>query len=653
MNKAAAATFTIPAGTTNLYAHMAAWNGEAQTVTVSGDCFDADKSIDIVADANISGSGTTYDIDDAKAPTDYFKEIVLDKEVTEPTEITITAASGKRFVLFGVNQEGGVLPVLESIEIKGDLTTKTGYKAGDALNLDGLTVEATYSIGGVAQTPVDITDKLGDGLTLTYDPLVENQTEITITATYGDKSDDITITGLDPVASADPKIYVSTLNVNFASVEVGESVPAAETVTVTLTNVASVTATLGGTNADAFSVSPASLTESGDITISILANTDAAASYAATLTISDGEGGADDKTVNLSFEVTDPVTPEDPEVRKTWDLSIASYDANPTEEQVTWSATYVNMVADKANSTTAANNYLGGDANNRTSSRFYKNSTLTITPNAKEITSVVFTATSDSYATALATSTWTNATATVNNKAVTVSPTDGESAISAVISATCGFSAVQVNYKEITPEQPGEPNYKTIRTGLNAGEYYTMCLNKAVEAFRGGSVWRVVSKDQNGIDVILEEVTNTEAGRPYIFFATATKFEVAYTGDAVGAPVNDAENNGLIGSFSQVQVPNVITNYIIYNNALYYVDGTNVYVGANRAYLDMTGVPAYSNNQQGAPRRRVTMTVHGEQTTTGIDALNAAEAPVKVMINGQMYILRGEKMYDATGRLVK
>ena len=69
----------------------------------------------------------------------------------------------------------------------------------------------------------------------------------------------------------------------------------------------------------------------------------------------------------------------------------------------------------------------------------------------------------------------------------------------------------------------------------------------------------------------------------------------------------------------------------------------------------MGGVPPYSNEpQQGnAPRRRVTMAVHGEQVATGIDALNASDAPVKVLINGQLYILRGEKMFDAKGQLVK
>ena len=203
--------------------------------------------------------------------------------------------------------------------------------------------------------------------------------------------------------------------------------------------------------------------------------------------------------------------------------------------------------------------------------------------------------------------------------------------------------------------KPGEPVYTTVRKDLTPNAYYTMCLENEVTAVQGASIWRVLSKAQNGTDVILEEVTGKlDAGRPYIFYATADKLEVVYTGAAVSTPVEEG-NNGLVGSFTQEQIGKVNTNYIIYNNALYYVNTDNVYVGAHRAYLDMTNVPNYSNEpQQGnAPRRRVTMAVHGPQVATGIDALNASDAPVKVLINGQLFIIRGEKMFDAKGQLVK
>jgi hypothetical protein len=45
----------------------------------------------------------------------------------------------------------------------------------------------------------------------------------------------------------------------------------------------------------------------------------------------------------------------------------------------------------------------------------------------------------------------------------------------------------------------------------------------------------------------------------------------------------------------------------------------------------------------------------GENTATGIDEITNDQSPItnKVLINGQLFILRGEQMFDATGRLVK
>ena len=173
-----------------------------------------------------------------------------------------------------------------------------------------------------------------------------------------------------------------------------------------------------------------------------------------------GEGGGEEPTPD----------PEEPTpgtggeaLSYTWNLSEASYSA-ASENQVTWSSTDVNMVVDKANSTTNANNYL---PTTRTSSRFYKSSNLTITPEANvTITSVVFTATSTSYASALQGSTWTNASASANSTTVTVTvtPTNGASAISATIGGTCGFTGVTVHYTKATSGEPEPVIVKTLKS---------------------------------------------------------------------------------------------------------------------------------------------------------------------------------------------
>ncbi|MCR5548060.1 MAG: Ig-like domain-containing protein, partial [Bacteroidales bacterium] len=96
-----------------------------------------------------------------------------------------------------------------------------------------------------------------------------------------------------------------------------------------------------------------------------------------------------------------------------------------------------------------SNNYLPGVGDTpRTSSRFYTNSILTITPGAGySIKKIEFVATTEGYVTALKNSTWTNASASASGTLVTVTPTDGTSELSALIKATCGFTLVKVFYE--------------------------------------------------------------------------------------------------------------------------------------------------------------------------------------------------------------
>ena len=151
------------------------------------------------------------------------------------------------------------------------------------------------------------------------------------------------------------------------------------------------------------------------------------------------------------------------------DLSTATYDA-ASDELVTWTCDYATMENTIGTGTTKPNNYLGG-ANS--SSRMYKNNVMTITPsNGYIIAYVEFDATTSGYATALKNSTWNNASATVNNLLVTVTPTDGSAAFGATIGGTCGFTEVRFY---ITPKSLLKPA-STIKTisGVESNEGATV-----------------------------------------------------------------------------------------------------------------------------------------------------------------------------------
>ena len=170
--------------------------------------------------------------------------------------------------------------------------------------------------------------------------------------------------------------------------------------------------------------------------------------YNGTITLT--SEGAETVTVALAGSVTAPEA-----ANVTWDLSTNSYDEVTNENVVTWSSAYVTMTNSSENGGTKASNYLGGDANNRTSSRFYNGNNLTIAPAlGYMITSIEFVATSTSYASALEGSTWENATATASGTTVTVTPTNGAAEVSAVIGGTCGFTSVKVYYQTLADFAP-------------------------------------------------------------------------------------------------------------------------------------------------------------------------------------------------------
>lgn len=216
--------------------------------------------------------------------------------------------------------------------------------------------------------------------------------------------------------------------------------------------------------------------------------------------------------------------------------------------------------------------------------------------------------------------------------------------------AADGQQKVQLYKKEA-------PAYETVRSGLECGRHYTVCLEKNITAVKGATFWNLRYKNAASTVAYLELETVIEAGKPYIFQATADKLKVIYGEEVAGAPV---ANGALVGTFSGLtttQIDEIIATdgdiYMLFNNELRPVtSGNGNYLNAHRAYVRydlLQEEPA----QGFAPGKKVKRMPMQGQTTTDCELINAAEAPVKMMINGQLYILRGEKKYDATGRLVK
>lgn len=135
---------------------------------------------------------------------------------------------------------------------------------------------------------------------------------------------------------------------------------------------------------------------------------------------------------------------------ETFDLTVVG-DVQASKDSISWDRALVSIVGAKYEATTDCNNYFPGKSNYK-STRFYKGSTLTITPKCGvEIGKIVFTATTDKYAENLAKSTWTNATVSYTGKIVTVAPTDCTKPVFANIKDTTGHEKIVVTFGEVAP----------------------------------------------------------------------------------------------------------------------------------------------------------------------------------------------------------
>ena len=101
-SKAGAVKLTVPSGATKLHVHMAGWNGESVKIKVTPtEKIDSTNPVSLTADSGVAGT-TPFTL--SGEGSDYYFAIDL-KSITTDTELTFTASSGKRFLIWGVNAE--------------------------------------------------------------------------------------------------------------------------------------------------------------------------------------------------------------------------------------------------------------------------------------------------------------------------------------------------------------------------------------------------------------------------------------------------------------------------------------------------------------------------------------------------------------------
>ena len=195
-SKGGSMSVTVPAGSTKLHLHAAAWKDvTGLSLNISGATTNP-TSIALTPDSGISGSDP-FEL--SGSVDDYYFAIDLSGIDTQ-TDITFTSSIAKRFVVWGVNVEP------EPKEITWNLTgievttapNKTSYTVGQTFDPTGMVVTATYvDADDVANTKTAVipNDEL------TYSPSLETALALTdeiVTISYEGKTDDVTISVAEP-----------------------------------------------------------------------------------------------------------------------------------------------------------------------------------------------------------------------------------------------------------------------------------------------------------------------------------------------------------------------------------------------------------------------------------------------------------------------
>ena len=206
-----------------------------------------------------------------------------------------------------------------------------------------------------------------------------------------------------------------------------------------------------------------------------------------------------------------------------------------------------------------------------------------------------------------------------------------------------------------------------IRDGLTVGQWGTLCPTQNVENPTGATFYQIAyleEKDKQPFNMHFDQITATTliAGQPYFFIASATQIKGVKSGEEKNEGSNVNGFYGYIGETSWTlpyQASFDVNNnntFVIWNNSVFRINAETS-IKSERCYININSTePIRTSTPAPVGARRITMGVsgvNGQNTATGMENIDASAQPVKTIINGQLYILRGEKMYDAQGKLVK
>ena len=230
-------------------------------------------------------------------------------------------------------------------------------------------------------------------------------------------------------------------------------------------------------------------------------------------------------------------------------------------------------------------------------------------------------------------------------------------ALGSSITATAAATAVKVNGNELLVTLVTDNKVQTLPITVElpihtrvvpAGYYATVCLPYNLVKVTGATLYEVAGRDND--KVYLDEVpaSETQAGKPYIFYTDAAT-QVFYYGDQTAAA---GYHNSLHGTFTEMKDDELDGMYMLQSNKIVKCAATGCWIDPYRAYFNGTELEALGKPGAQMPgRRRVSLGATVENTTTGSeDILTPNDQVIKVIENGQVIIIRNGVKYNAQGQ---
>lgn len=198
-----------------------------------------------------------------------------------------------------------------------------------------------------------------------------------------------------------------------------------------------------------------------------------------------------------------------------------------------------------------------------------------------------------------------------------------------------------------------EPNF--VLENKTAGAISTICLPKKIASVENATLYSISHGNTSKIEFVEADLENDAAGMPYLVLVEADGNVNFYygEGDAVDAPVSVEDAKGFVGSLQEEpqEIPSDGSAILVSGGQLY-MAGEWCVLTKNHAYIDSNNLPA-SAPVGGAPRRTIRLYNPDAAPTNLVESESESGKAMKVLRDGQFYIIRDTKTYNAQGILVE